>query len=163
MGGRSHPACTVALMVLALQPTTPTAATAQLPLVRSIVGDILEAWDRLKLAGRGRRRLEELRAKLERAKPGPMERRLLEDVDRLTSQMEHYLGELHRLGADCPDIAAGVVVWLWESPWGLVWIVWDPSRDRVDTWCAMTEERVPNLEQRHPIPEILETHDDPHP
>lgn len=143
-------------MVIALDPTTPAAATAQLPLVRSIVRDILEAWERLKLAGRGRKHLADLRAKLESRKPGPMERAILEDVDRLTSQMEHYLGELHRLGADCPDIAAGIVVWLWQSPWGLVWIVWDPSRDRVDTWCAITEEKVPDLERRHPIPNILE-------
>jgi len=138
---------------ITLEPTTPKAATRQLPLVRSIVRDLLDGWERLKLAGRGRRHLEELRGKLA---AGPMERKLLEDVDQLTARMEHYLGELERLGADCPDIAEGIVVWLWRAPWALVWIVWDPERSKVDTWCAITEERVPDLENRHPIPNLLE-------
>ena len=86
---------------------TPEDANRALPLVRSIVRDLVEDFRRLRHAGRERRALE-----AETAGSGPAGRRLVslaEIVSETSERVEGYLKELAGLGVEVRDLELGMV------------------------------------------------------
>ncbi len=82
-----------------------------------------------------------------------MELALGRDVDAHARCLERKIHELLTLGAGCPDPERGVVAWPWAAPWGLVWIVWDPSQSTITTWAGLTVDNEVDLANRQIIPE----------
>jgi hypothetical protein len=83
------------------------AANRVLPLVRSIVRDVVEEFHTLRDSGRRQRELE-AKPLLESAERGDL-RRLRADVGVSSTRIERYLRELEGLGLELRDLETGLV------------------------------------------------------
>ena len=107
-------------------------ANQMLPLVASIVRDLVDEFRILRTAGRERRTLE-----IEQAHGGgqdPRIEQLRDDVAELSSRIEGYLEELGELGVEVRDLELGLVDFPTLIDGEPAYLSWRQGEERVCWW-----------------------------
>jgi hypothetical protein len=118
-----------------------------LPLVRSIVRDIVEDFRHLRHAGRERRAIEVQSAG--RRATGHLED-LKEQVDAYSSRIEGYLRELAELGLEVRDLELGLVDFPSLIDGEPAYLSWRLDEERVSWWHPADR----GFSDRAPVPEV---------
>ncbi len=125
---------------------TVAGANRALPLVRSIVADLVAEFGRMKDAGRERRALE-----VETGTSGVANARIEElktEASERSVRIDGYLKELADLGVDVKDLEKGYVEFPSERRGRPVLLCWQPGEAAVSNWHGPDE----TFSDRRPLP-----------
>ena len=124
---------------------TTAEANKVLPLVRSIVTDVVTEFSRMRDAGRERRALEVESAGSTAARE--LIDRLKAEVNERSVRIDGYLKELTELGVDVKDLERGLVDFPSERGGRAVYLCWELGETQVSHWHG-TEE---TYKDRRPV------------
>ncbi len=126
-------------------------ANRTLPLVRSIVRDVVEEFHSLRAAGREQRALE-----AETVVSGGAEERLAtlrDHVQAASSRVERYLRELDELGVELRDLETGLVDFPTIVNGEPAFLCWRPGEAEVLWWHSASQ----GFADRRPLPRGVPT------
>lgn len=126
-------------------------ANRTLPLVRSIVRDLVEEFHALRLLGREQRSLEAARL-TNGAAPVRIET-LRTEVERSTGRIEGYLRELEGLGIEMRDLETGLVDFPTLMNGEPAYFCWKPGEAEVLWWHAASQ----GVADRRPVTRVVST------